>query len=69
MPLLACSRMHLDGCNVSDMNVTHLVVAGEGGVSRLYSGVGPRTMWISIGGYVFFGAYEAAKTLFTKWGI
>lgn len=26
-----------------------------------WSGVQPRVMWISIGGFVFFGAYEAAK--------
>ena len=26
-----------------------------------FSGVGPRVTWISIGGFVFFGAYEKAK--------
>ena len=26
-----------------------------------FSGVGPRVTWISIGGFVFFGAYEQAK--------
>lgn len=33
----------------------------EGGVSRLFSGVVPRVLWISAGGFVFFGAYEATK--------
>lgn len=28
-----------------------------------FSGVGPRVTWISIGGFVFFGAYEKAKDL------
>jgi len=28
-----------------------------------FSGVGPRVTWISIGGFVFFGAYEQAKRL------
>ena len=28
-----------------------------------FSGVGPRVTWISIGGFVFFGAYEKAKNL------
>lgn len=41
-------------------------VAAEGGstngsIKVLFSGVGPRVMWISIGGFVFFGAYEQAK--------
>lgn len=38
----------------------------EGGVARLFSGVGPRTMWISIGGFVFFGMYEKATETFSK---
>lgn len=25
-----------------------------------FAGVGPRVMWISIGGFIFFGAYEQA---------
>lgn len=35
------------------------------GVRGLYSGVVPRVMWISGGGFVFFGAYETAMH-FTK---
>jgi solute carrier family 25 S-adenosylmethionine transporter 26 len=36
--------------------------SGPGGVNRvLFSGLGPRVMWISIGGFVFFGAYEQSK--------
>lgn len=33
----------------------------EGGVPILFSGIVPRVMWISIGGFVFFGAYEGVK--------
>jgi len=43
---------------------TRVVAEGgttRGAVSVLFSGVGPRVMWISIGGFVFFGAYEKAK--------
>lgn len=29
----------------------------------LWSGIQPRVMWISIGGFVFFGAYETSKKL------
>lgn len=35
----------------------------EGGIKRLYAGVIPRTIWISLGGFIFFGAYEKAKTI------
>ncbi|RLN87619.1 hypothetical protein BBJ28_00005253 [Nothophytophthora sp. Chile5] len=38
----------------------------EEGVKRLFSGVGPRTMWISIGGFVFFGMYEKSTSMFAK---
>ena len=39
----------------------------EGGVGRLFSGVGPRVLWIGLGGAVFLGGYETAKALLTKW--
>jgi len=35
----------------------------EEGAAALMSGVGPRVGWISIGGFVFFGAYEKAMEL------
>jgi len=38
-------------------------IYAEGGAARFFSGVGPRTMWISIGGCVFFGAYEGSKNV------
>mmetsp|Transcript_4688 Transcript_4688/g.13357 ORF Transcript_4688/g.13357 Transcript_4688/m.13357 type:complete len:284 (-) Transcript_4688:186-1037(-) len=36
------------------------VVADEG-AAALFKGVQPRVMWISIGGFFFFGAYEGTK--------
>lgn len=36
-------------------------VFSEEGPSTLLSGIQPRVMWISIGGFVFFGAYEGLK--------
>ncbi|GAX29517.1 solute carrier family 25 (mitochondrial S-adenosylmethionine transporter), member 26 [Fistulifera solaris] len=45
---------------VSD--VLRRTLALEGQIA-LWSGVQPRVMWISIGGFVFFGAYETFKTL------
>jgi solute carrier family 25 (mitochondrial S-adenosylmethionine transporter), member 26 len=33
------------------------------GYGIFWSGIQPRVMWISIGGFVFFGAYEGFKSL------
>lgn len=38
-------------------------VFAERGLAGLFAGVTPRTTWISIGGAVFFGVYEKAKSL------
>jgi solute carrier family 25 S-adenosylmethionine transporter 26 len=35
-------------------------VAKEEGLKACFSGVAPRTFWIGLGGFVFFGAYEQA---------
>ena len=36
------------------------ILREEGGV-KLFAGIQPRVMWIGIGGFVFFGAYEQSK--------
>ena len=46
-------------------NPSSFQVYTSGGIKGLYSGVVPRVMWISGGGFVFFGAYETAMH-FTK---
>lgn len=33
----------------------------EGGMRRLFAGAVPRVLWISAGGFVFFGVYERAR--------
>ncbi|KAJ3373817.1 hypothetical protein GGF31_008702 [Allomyces arbusculus] len=33
------------------------------GPKALFRGIGPRTLWISVGGFIFLGAYEKAKTV------
>jgi solute carrier family 25 S-adenosylmethionine transporter 26 len=35
------------------------------GTGALLNGIQPRVMWISIGGFVFFGAYEGFRALLT----
>ena len=37
------------------------IIYREEGVRVLFSGVVPRVIWISLGGAVFLGVYEAAK--------
>mmetsp|Transcript_5837 Transcript_5837/g.17472 ORF Transcript_5837/g.17472 Transcript_5837/m.17472 type:complete len:344 (+) Transcript_5837:141-1172(+) len=38
----------------------------EEGLGALYSGVVPRVMWISLGGFIFFGGYETSKDILSK---
>jgi solute carrier family 25 S-adenosylmethionine transporter 26 len=38
-------------------------VMNEEGSAVLLSGIQPRVMWISIGGFVFFGAYETYRSM------
>lgn len=37
------------------------IIYREEGLAALWSGVVPRVMWISLGGFVFLGVYEASK--------
>lgn len=41
-------------------------IARIGGMRELYAGIIPRTLWMGLGGFIFFGAYEAALK-FTYW--
>uniref|UniRef100_A0A7S2NPY0 Mitochondrial carrier protein n=1 Tax=Haptolina brevifila TaxID=156173 RepID=A0A7S2NPY0_9EUKA len=43
------------------------IVAEEGALA-LFSGLGPRVGWITVGGFVFFGAYEKAQEVLWKTG-
>lgn len=51
---------------LSDQRVGPLALAKtilrEEGFKVFFSGVGPRTMWISAGGAIFLGVYEAVST-------
>ncbi|KAG0210296.1 hypothetical protein BGX28_009452 [Mortierella sp. GBA30] len=41
-------------------------ILAEEGPRALFSGIGPRVMWISIGGSIFLGVYEKAKVVFAS---
>jgi len=43
-----------------------LKIARSEGISKLYSGVVPRTTWMSIGGLIYFGAFEFIVSIFNK---
>ncbi|XP_072761960.1 S-adenosylmethionine mitochondrial carrier protein homolog isoform X2 [Anoplolepis gracilipes] len=44
------------------INVLHEIYI-ENGFRGLFAGLGPRLMWITLGGFIFFGVYEEAKVL------
>jgi solute carrier family 25 S-adenosylmethionine transporter 26 len=47
------------------LTVLRHVYATEG-VRTLFSGIVPRVIWISMGGAVFFGAYETFKRAYLR---
>jgi solute carrier family 25 S-adenosylmethionine transporter 26 len=57
----------VDKAGVPYKNATDVFrrVLADEGPATLFSGVQPRVMWISIGGFVFFGAYEGFKSTLT----
>jgi len=44
------------------LNVFHGIYV-EGGYRGLFAGFGPRVLWITLGGFIFFGIYEETKVL------
>lgn len=51
--------------NSNTANSLEHAPANRLGMRIFLSGLGPRVMWISIGGFVFFGAYEQALRITT----
>ncbi|CAE8667248.1 unnamed protein product, partial [Polarella glacialis] len=45
------------------------LIAAEEGAAALFKGIQPRVIWITIGGFVFFGAYEATTKQLWNTGI
>ena len=56
------TRMMLAKQRLSLFTITSRIIKEEGG-KAFFSGIGPRTMWISIGGAVFLGSYQWASNL------
>eukprot|EP00928_Gymnodinium_smaydae_P058773 TRINITY_DN4197_c1_g1_i2.p1 TRINITY_DN4197_c1_g1~~TRINITY_DN4197_c1_g1_i2.p1 ORF type:complete len:293 (+),score=71.83 TRINITY_DN4197_c1_g1_i2:71-880(+) len=62
-PLDVAKTRRMLGQGTGGLVETLQTVYGEAGVNGLFRGVAPRTFWISIGGFVFFGAYEKSIKL------
>ena len=57
-------RVDVHGNTYNGLVSTFLRVVNEEGAGALFSGITPRVMWIGIGGFVYFGAYEQARRIF-----
>eukprot|EP00913_Durusdinium_trenchii_P000861 g800.t3 len=44
-------------------------IFAEEGVQGLFKGIGPRVTWITVGGFIFFGAYEGAQKGLQRTGL
>ncbi|EME78235.1 uncharacterized protein MYCFIDRAFT_58397 [Pseudocercospora fijiensis CIRAD86] len=56
------TRMMLSTGKVDVFSLAGRIFREEGG-KTFFSGIGPRTMWISIGGAVFLGSYQFASNM------
>mmetsp|Transcript_65493 Transcript_65493/g.147164 ORF Transcript_65493/g.147164 Transcript_65493/m.147164 type:complete len:283 (-) Transcript_65493:176-1024(-) len=45
------------------------LIAQEEGTLALFKGIAPRVTWITIGGFIFFGAYESATKMLWSTGV
>ncbi|KAL6984260.1 putative S-adenosylmethionine carrier 2, chloroplastic, partial [Sarracenia purpurea var. burkii] len=43
-------------------------IVREEGTSALFKGIGPRVLWIGIGGSIFFGVLERTKKMLAQRG-
>jgi len=67
------TRLMLGKCKngIEYKNVLDVVkrIRAEEGIPTFINGIQPRVMWISIGGFVFFGAYETYKSALLSTGM
>ncbi|XP_019153144.1 PREDICTED: S-adenosylmethionine carrier 1, chloroplastic/mitochondrial-like isoform X2 [Ipomoea nil] len=62
------TRLMVQGSAKQYQGVLHCVgtIAREEGTSALFKGMGPRVLWIGIGGSIFFGVLEKTKQLLAQ---
>ena len=56
-------RISLEANDVRTSSSTTTSTPLQRQVRVFFAGLGPRVMWISIGGFIFFGAYEQSARL------
>lgn len=68
--LTFCRPAALDHTCRSQMNVSAMLLRiwREEGAGRLFSGVVPRVLWISCGGFFFFGCFEVVNRAVLRYG-
>ena len=54
---------HQSGNSISGLIYQFKRILKHEGVGKLFSGLGPRVIWISAGGFLFLGAYEKTKSM------
>ncbi|KAI9179869.1 S-adenosylmethionine transporter [Blastocladiella emersonii ATCC 22665] len=59
--VMLATRKGGDASHYVGMTSTFKQIVREEGVKALFRGIGPRTLWISAGGFIFLGAYEKTK--------
>ena len=67
---VAKTRQILDvnGGKYADKSITTVLrsIAAQEGLAGLSKGLAPRVIWISMGGFIFFGAYSSVKDIMMK---
>ena len=58
----------VDSKGVAYLNASDVLkrLLREEGWKKLFSGITPRVTWISIGGFVYFGAYNYSRSIYMK---
>ncbi|GAQ79393.1 mitochondrial substrate carrier family protein [Klebsormidium nitens] len=61
------TRLMVQGTNIKYTGIMDCIskMVAEEGAGSLFKGVGPRVLWIGIGGSIFFGVLEKTKSLLT----
>ncbi|KAI9136103.1 mitochondrial carrier domain-containing protein [Paraphysoderma sedebokerense] len=67
------SSSHITNANIRNTYYhgvfsTFRIIIAEDGVRALFRGLGPRVVWISMGGFVFLGVYEKVKSMLENGG-
>mmetsp|Transcript_19330 Transcript_19330/g.37226 ORF Transcript_19330/g.37226 Transcript_19330/m.37226 type:complete len:274 (-) Transcript_19330:375-1196(-) len=65
-PLDMVKTRQMLGQSSGGFTTTMSQVCGEEGAPALFRGVGPRTFWMGLGGFIFFGAYEKFSSLYAS---